>query len=206
MSDLNHNEYLLQDSRTLCGGNLMFWKDGGNYTTNIALAEVFSKAEALRQHNMRNTDIPLPKSAVLILSRPTVDVQYLKEAEAAQIIDDHYYVQVKNHFDGNDAYWVTKPSKSTTDLSQARLYVKDDPAVGEHVQFWPQSYIRSQTRSSVAAKDVDLHKALDGTGIQIKKPKKQRKEVLHCNGCGSFISDVNYYAGSCAKCGTENRP
>ncbi|MDW5418105.1 hypothetical protein R6242_16180 [Iodobacter sp. CM08] len=198
------NQYVLQDSRNLCGGNMMFWKMGGDYTTNIAQAEVFSEAEALSQHNMRNTDIPLPKVAVLTLSRPTVDVQYLNESEAALISDELFYVQVNNRFDGNDAYWVTKPSKSTTDIGQAVLYVKDDPSVGENVKFWPQSYIQTKTRSSVAAKSLDIHKAFEGTAIQINKPKK-RKIPLHCNGCGSFISAANYYAGSCQKCGTENR-
>lgn len=75
--------YYLQDSRSYIGNDMQFWaKDGKGYTTDVSKAHVYTMDEAVAQHNMRPTDIPWPKAYIDAKTRPAVDVQYVKRAEA----------------------------------------------------------------------------------------------------------------------------
>lgn len=77
------DEFYLQDSRSYVGNDMMFWaKDGKGYTTDMRLAEVFTKDEAQKRHNHRASDIPWPKAYIDARTRPAVDMQYVKRAEA----------------------------------------------------------------------------------------------------------------------------
>lgn len=77
------DEFYLQDSRSFVGNDMLFWaKDGKVYTTDLSKAEVYSRADALAQHHSRNSDIPWPKAYVDGKTRPAVDFQYCKRAEA----------------------------------------------------------------------------------------------------------------------------
>lgn len=79
------NEFYLQDSRNFVGNDMVFWrKDGGGYTTDMREAGVWSKDSAQAQHNMRDTDIPWPKSYIDGKSRPAVDMQYVRRDEALE--------------------------------------------------------------------------------------------------------------------------
>jgi hypothetical protein len=79
MSDL----FYLQDSRSYVGNDMLFWaKDGKGYTTDMRLAEVYTKDEAVSQHRRRETDIPWPKDYIDARTRPAVDMQYVKRDEA----------------------------------------------------------------------------------------------------------------------------
>lgn len=78
-----HNEYYLQDSRKMVGNDMLFWaKDGKGYTTDLRKAHVYTKDEAVSQHQCRETDIPWPKDYIDEKTRPAVDVQYVPVDEA----------------------------------------------------------------------------------------------------------------------------
>lgn len=75
--------FYLQDSRSYVGNDVLWWaKEGNGYTTDLSKAHVYSKEEAVAQHNFRETDIPWPKDYIDAKTRPAVDVQYIKRAEA----------------------------------------------------------------------------------------------------------------------------
>ncbi len=79
MSDL----YYLQDSRTYCGNDVMWWAKGKQgYTTDLRNAMVFTKEEAQAQHDIRETEIPWPKACIDERTRPAVDMQYIRRDEA----------------------------------------------------------------------------------------------------------------------------
>jgi hypothetical protein len=79
MSDL----FYLQDSRTYVGNDMLFWAiDGKGYTTDLRKAQVYTKDEAVAQHRRRETDIPWPKDYIDARTRPAVDMQHVKRAEA----------------------------------------------------------------------------------------------------------------------------
>lgn len=81
MSDL----YYLQDKRTILGNFMMFWRDGGGYTSDVSKAEVFTKEEAFRHNQCRETDVPWPKSYIDSRISKAVDVQLVCENEALEI-------------------------------------------------------------------------------------------------------------------------
>lgn len=74
--------FYLQDSRSVVGNDMLFWKAGGSYTTDLSKARLFTRVEALAQHHVRETDIPWPKAYIDGKARPAVDVQYCKRSEA----------------------------------------------------------------------------------------------------------------------------
>ncbi|MBQ5963186.1 hypothetical protein [Massilia sp. ZL223] len=75
--------YYLQDSRSYVGNDMLFWAvDGNGYTTDLRKAEVYTKADAVAQHERRETDIPWPKAYIDAKTRPAVDMQYVKRDEA----------------------------------------------------------------------------------------------------------------------------
>lgn len=76
------NTFYLQDSRTYCGNDVMWWSAQGGYTTDLSKARLFTIDEAQRQHNMRETDIPWPKAYIDAKTRPAVDMQYINRSEA----------------------------------------------------------------------------------------------------------------------------
>lgn len=75
--------YYLQDCRGFVGNDVVFWaKDGNGYTTDLSMAQVYSKEVVQKMHLSRPTDIPWPKSYIDKKTRPAVDMQYLKLDEA----------------------------------------------------------------------------------------------------------------------------
>jgi len=77
------DEFYLQDSRSYVGNDMLFWaKDGKGYVTDISKAEVYTKEQAVAQHQSRETDIPWPKDYIDAKTRPAVDMQHVKRDEA----------------------------------------------------------------------------------------------------------------------------
>ena len=75
--------FYLQDSRSHIGNDVLWWAKGGNgYTTDLREAHVYAQAEAVAQHNMRETDIPWPKDYIDGKARPAVDMQHICLADA----------------------------------------------------------------------------------------------------------------------------
>lgn len=80
---MSSDQFYLQDSRSYVGNDMLFWAvDGNGYTTDISKAHVYTKAEAVQQHQSRETDIPWPKHYIDARTRPAVDMQYVKRDEA----------------------------------------------------------------------------------------------------------------------------
>lgn len=80
---MSADAFYLQDSRDYIGNDMLFWaKDGKGYTTDMRRAQVYTKAEAVAQHQRRETDIPWPKDYIDARTRPAVDMQYVKLIEA----------------------------------------------------------------------------------------------------------------------------
>lgn len=75
--------YYLQDSRNYVGNDVLWWAKGGNgYTTDLSKAELYTKATAVQMHEARSTDIPWPAAYIQARTRPAVDAQYIKLADA----------------------------------------------------------------------------------------------------------------------------
>ena len=73
--------FYLQDSRSFCGNDALWWRVGGKgYTSDLREAAIYTKDEAQRMHKARDTDIPWPVSYINTKSRPVVDFQYLDKA------------------------------------------------------------------------------------------------------------------------------
>lgn len=71
-------QFYLQDNRSYVGNDILFWaKDGKGYTTDLNKAHIYTKEEAVKQHQSRETDIPWPKDYIDVKTRPAVDMQYV---------------------------------------------------------------------------------------------------------------------------------
>ena len=90
------NLFYLQDTRgSGCVGNdLLFWKLGGGYTTDISKAEMFTKQSAFGQHACRDTDLPWPKEYLDRYTRLVVDIQNVSYDEAMGEIDNLIELEV----------------------------------------------------------------------------------------------------------------
>lgn len=72
------DQFYLQDKRQYVGNDILWWaKDGRGYTTDLSMAHVYTKDEAIRQNQSRLTDVPWPKAYVDAKTRPAVDMQYV---------------------------------------------------------------------------------------------------------------------------------
>jgi rubrerythrin len=77
--------FYLQDSRSFVGNDVVWWGLNGNgYTTDLSKAQTYSKDQAQRMHTARPSDIPWPKDYIDAKTRPAVDFQYIKRAEALE--------------------------------------------------------------------------------------------------------------------------
>lgn len=93
--DGDMDEYVLQDRRSYLGNALVFWRDGGGYTANIEDAEVFTKEQAIRQNQTRETDIPWPKSYFTGKTTAIVDAQHVSISDALKGTGIKLYKQPK---------------------------------------------------------------------------------------------------------------
>lgn len=56
---MNDKLFYLQDSRSYVGNDVLWWaRNGAGYTTDLSKAHIYTKEDAVAQHNMRETDIP----------------------------------------------------------------------------------------------------------------------------------------------------
>jgi rubrerythrin len=123
-----------------------------------------------------------------------------------------FYIQDSRHTVGNDMLWWRQDGKGyTTDMREAGVFTLEE-AQRKHDNRdtdipWPKAYIDGKTRPAVDVQYVRRDEALAGSGIALtpQQPKK-RQEVLKCEACGSFMSAGQLWAGSCPKCGSDNRP
>lgn len=83
MSTKNPDAFYLQDSRSYVGNDMLFWaKDSKGYTTDLRNAHVFTREQAQRRHDHRETDIPWPKDYIDARTRPAIDFQHVDRHQA----------------------------------------------------------------------------------------------------------------------------
>mgnify|MGYP003642822016 CR=1 FL=1 len=71
-------QFYLQDKRQYVGNDILWWaKDGKGYTTDLRRAHVFTKEEAIKHNQDRETDVPWPKQYIDQKTRPAVDMQHV---------------------------------------------------------------------------------------------------------------------------------
>lgn len=122
-----------------------------------------------------------------------------------------FYLQDSRGYVGNDVLWWAKEGKGyTTDLSKAQIFTQEE-AQRHHDSRpsdipWPKDYIDLKTRPAVDMQNIKRDEALEGTGIAISEPKKEKPQRLACGSCGRFLSLAQFWAGACPKCGADNRP
>lgn len=122
-----------------------------------------------------------------------------------------FYLQDSRGYVGNDVLWWAKGGNGyTTDLSKAHIYTREEAQRQHDMRRtdipWPKAYIDGKTRPAVDMQHIRRDEALAGTGIVLTPEPKPRKEAINCHSCGSFMSEQQLWAGSCPKCGADNRP
>lgn len=154
--------YVLRDSRTNCGENMMFWRAGGGYTTNLHEAKHYTLEEAKSQNECRESDIPIRLSALLHVSNSRVDMQYLDSAKAKECSTDKFAFQVAGEYDGNDILFLMNLDGDTTYNYQDALVLDGGAnlsALAElpcHYRIWPTEHLNEITRNSVQAGAFEL--------------------------------------------------
>lgn len=204
--------FLLQDSRSYVGNNVLWWaQDSNGYTTDVQGAHRYTQAEAQCQHDSRRTDVPWPANYVDGKTLLAVDMQYLHPDEALTVPDVACYLQDSQAYQGNDVFWRTAAGGLTTDLRQAHPF---SPAGALHQcerqpsdRPWPQAYVDSKARWVADRQALCLDKALASCSIVLQPPPpKPKPTVIRCHCCGAFMSEAQLWAGACRKCGADNRP
>ncbi len=71
-------KYFVQDTRQYVGNSVLWWRDGGGYTTDIDQAKQFDDAEAQDIHRNRESDKLWPVDQVLPAATRHVDMQNLR--------------------------------------------------------------------------------------------------------------------------------
>ena len=81
--------FYVQDRRQYVGNDVLWWaRNNGGYTTNLDDAEVYTKEEALKVCENRETDVMWPFDFVNSIARRAVDMQkldYSKSINPTQI-------------------------------------------------------------------------------------------------------------------------
>lgn len=167
---LSHDDpaiYVLRDTRSSCGSNIMFWAAEGSYTTDLYKAKRFTLDEAKSQHNCRETDVPMCYEQLLAAANDRVDMQYLDSTKAASYSVSTVLVQILNEYDGNDIEFVCEGgSGSTFNYQKARVFdgvndLAELSELGFHYKIWPMPYLSEIRRKSVQLNSlaaVDLSK------------------------------------------------
>lgn len=201
---------VLLDSRFPVGSALQFWAQDG-YTTNLMKARLFTVTGAVGQHECRQSDVPMRFDYLDERKEKMVDCQYLKDDDRINSVEalhafaenTEFYAIVPGQWDGNAVYFVTEKGRPSTDVRNAKLFTREQAEVlligGQH-RIWPQAHIQAREYWCVREPQVDRKAALEGTGIQLVKPRPPRKERYRCDSCGRFCSAEAYYVSGCS-CG-----
>lgn len=198
--------FYLRDSRGNTGSNVMFWRlNGAGYCTNIDDAEKYSLEEAQRQHNSRNSDVPLLASEVESRSIFAVDCQNLK-SDLSFSEDDECVVQLKGRWNGNDIYFmggfsITCNYQSADILSYREAFALYGDSESHEIRL--KKSMDSVARRTFQSGNIDLKIMAKKAGIKIVKPKRKRattgKTRGNCPTCGKITWDFNPYENAPCK-------
>lgn len=122
---------------------------------------------------------------------------------------NEFYLQDKRNYVGNDILFWAKGGGYTTDVSKAEVFTKERAIMLNKSREtdipWPKEYIDNKTRPAVDMQYVNIKEALKNTGLKLSKPRKIRKQIINCNGCGRILSEEQMY-GYCPNCHADNHP
>lgn len=202
--------FYLQNTEEQLGTRISWWGDSG-YTSNLALARVFTKDEAVAHHQERESQVPWPVDFVYPKAHMAVDCQYVREQDLAELpADTSCYVQLNQAWDGNDLYWATPDGGFDVNLDLAQVIPLDEAQarygvdVGRSRTIWPKVYIDAKARKVANKNEMAISDALAGTGITLVK-RPIIKQKLTCCGCRRFLSEIQFW-NTCPNCGASNRP
>lgn len=204
--------FYLRDSRSNTGSSCMFWSAGGGYTTNLDKAEVFTLSGAQSHFDDRHTDVPLSKALVDELATVRVDHQYLDDTKAGLATGcDQYVIHCRiGDFDGNDVYWKAQKG-STVCLSDALILTAEEvkhALWNDEVAFYPLEYVKSISRRTFQARNVNERRMITVAGIRMPKRRRERpttgRHRGNCPDCGKVTWGLNpYEAYTCAEAARE---
>lgn len=199
--------FYLRDTRSNVGSNASFWAAKGGYTTNLNDAEVFTEEKALRQHQCRETDLPVAVDFLTGKTRQRVDFQ---DVISGPLFDSDKHIVVFNgRFDGNDILFVGDEGRAF-DFEEAAVFELEEAcelaAENSNYRIYPYDDIKAIVRLTVDATHIQPKACADFAGFTLNEPPKPRKPVYRCEGCGVFMSEYQRYVSECRKCGTDNRP
>lgn len=121
---------------------------------------------------------------------------------------EYFYVQDNRQYVGNDILWWAANGSYTTDVSKARVFTKDQAIAQNKDRVsdipWPKDYIDSRTRPVIDMQNVKIVEALEGSGIELNKPKVIKPFPYKCYKCGRFMTARQFYSSYCENCGQDN--
>ncbi|MBS4689886.1 hypothetical protein [Aeromonas veronii] len=205
--------FYLRDTRTNVGSTCMFWALNGNgYTSNLDKAHVYTLEEAQSHFNDRYTDVPLSKALVDELATVRVDHQYLDDSMAGlkEGCDQYVIHCCIGDFDGNDVYWKAQKG-STVCLSDALILTAEEvrhALWNDEVAFYPLEYVKSISRRTFQARNVNERRMITVAGIRMPKRRRERpttgRHRGNCPDCGKVTWGLNpYEAYTCAEAARE---
>jgi hypothetical protein len=204
------SQFYLRDTRSDVGSTCIFWaKDGAGYVTDLNKAHVYTKEEAQRYFDSRDTDIPYSKEQVDQAATVRVDHQYLPDV--ATLTDDLCVIHIVGEYNGNDIYWLTDAYHSIeyTDalvLSHADALNKVAHLAKYNVKadVYPKHAIDNIARRTFQASNVHKRKMVTGAGIKSNHPRKRNRATTgrtrgNCHVCGNITWGLSpYEAYTCA--------
>lgn len=201
-------QFYLRDTRSNTGSNASFWAAKGGYTTNLNDAEVFTEEEALSQHQSRETDLPVAVDFVALKTRQRVDCQNVDPSPTLRDADKHVVI-FNGRWDGNDVLFVGEHGR-TFDFEDAAVFELEEAcelaATNPNYRIQPYDDMAAIARTTIDATHVRPQASADFAGFTLNEPPKPRKPVYRCHSCGVFMSEYQFYATDCRKCGASNRP
>lgn len=201
-------KFYLRDTRSNTGSNASFWAKAGGYTTNLNDVEVFTEENALRQHKSRESDLPVAVDFVEFKTRQRVDFQNVNPSPTLRDADKHVVI-FNGRWDGNDVLFVGE-NIFTFDFEDAVAFELEEAiellVTNPNLRIQPYDDMAAIARTTIDATHVQPKACANFAGFTLNQPPKPRKTTYHCCGCGVFMSEYQFYATDCRKCGTSNRP
>jgi hypothetical protein len=207
--------FYLRDSRSNVGDTCLFWaKDGAGYVSDLNKAEVYTKEEAQRYFDSRDTDIPYSKEHVDQLATIRVDHQYLPDSEVKA--DDLCVIHIVGDYNGNDVFWLTDAYHSieyadalVVSHAEALKKVAHLAKYNVKADIYPKQAIDMIARRTFQVANINKRKMVTGAGIKNNHPRKRPRPTTwktrgNCPNCGKVTWGGNpYEAYTCADAKNE---
>ncbi|EOX3383131.1 hypothetical protein ACPFUD_001890 [Vibrio cholerae] len=183
------------------GSSVLFWAiDGLGYTSNIDLAEIYTREQAQRDVDngwLRDKDeFPICTKLVNAFAQWRVDCQYVKKTYPKFTDPNDEYVAVKiNCFDGNDLAFGTGIDWDF-DYANAATFSKEDAAPyienkNPYFYFIPKFHTDEIARRTFQKQNINRRKMITAAGITGLRQKRVRKATgkfrFNCIVCGRIV-------------------